>query len=93
MMGLTRNQRQLLSFLRDEHARTGQMPTFEEMRRHVGLASKSGIARLLAGLEERGHIRRLPNRARSIEVVEVNELARFSTSELMRELSHRAKVA
>lgn len=93
MMGLTRHQRQLLAFLRDENTRSGQMPTYEEMRRHIGLASRSGIARLLGGLEERGHIRRIPNRARAIELVDASALARFSTAELKDEIERRARAA
>lgn len=91
MIGLTQKQRELLAFVRAEIDRSGQVPTFEEMRRHVGLASKSGVFRLLNSLEERGHIRRLPNRTRAIELIEVNALARFSRAELMAELDRRMR--
>lgn len=68
--GLTKRQRALLDFVRDFSKREGQPPSYEQMAAGVGLRSKSGAFRLLASLEERGAIRRLPNRSRSIEVVE-----------------------
>ena len=66
---LTRKQKELLDFL-TAHAEANDVPpSFDEMRDALGLASKSGIHRLVSGLEERGHIRRLANRARAIEIV------------------------
>ena len=66
---LTRKQKDLLDFL-TAHAEANDVPpSFDEMRDALGLASKSGIHRPVSGLEERGHIRRLANRARAIEIV------------------------
>lgn len=65
----TPEQARLLGFIKTELAERGFAPTFEEMRAHLGLAYKSGVHRLLVGLEERGHIRRLHYRSRAIEVV------------------------
>jgi repressor LexA len=66
---LTHQQLRLLQFLETRYAEQSVMPSFEEMAREMDLKSKSGIHRLLSGLEERGAIRRLPNRARAIEIV------------------------
>ena len=65
-LGMTRRQAELLEFVRDYYNANGVMPSYDEMRDGVGLRSKSGIHRLVLGLEERGHLFRLPNRARSI---------------------------
>lgn len=69
MLSLTADQRQLKTFIADRIKTTGIAPSFDEMRDALGLKSKSGVHRLVLALEERGHIRRLPNRARAIEVV------------------------
>ena len=66
---LTEKQHQLLSFLIEHQAEHDISPSFDEMREAVGLASKSGIHRLISGLEERGYIRKLANRARAIEIL------------------------
>ena len=66
---LTRKQHQLLSYLIDYQAKKDITPSFDEMRAAIGLASKSGIHRLVSALEERGYIRKLPNRARAIEIL------------------------
>lgn len=67
---LTRKQQELLTFIRARVAENdGIAPSFEEMKDAVGLKSKSGIHRLITALEERGFIRRLPHRARAIEVL------------------------
>ncbi len=66
---LTGKQHQLLSYLIDYQADKDITPSFDEMRQAVGLASKSGVHRLVSALEERGYIRRLPNRARAIEIL------------------------
>jgi repressor LexA len=66
---LTQRQLQLLKFLERYAREHGVPPSFEEMRCALKLQSKSGIHRLISGLEERGHIRRLPHRARAIEIV------------------------
>jgi len=66
---LTRKQKELLDFL-TAHAEANDVPpSFDEMRDALGLASKSGIHRLVPGLEARGHLRRLANRAGAIEIV------------------------
>src|SRR5260221_14229283 len=66
---LTRKQHQLLLFINQRLNATGVCPSFEEMKEALGLKSKSGIHRLISGLEERGFIRRLPHRARALEVM------------------------
>lgn len=63
-MGLTHRQRELLIYIQEREL----CPSFEEMRDALGYVSKDSIFKLLNALEERGHIRRLPNRARAIEV-------------------------
>jgi repressor LexA len=66
---LTRKQHELLCFIQDRLAETGVSPSFEEMKEALDLKSKSGVHRLISALEERGFIRRLPNRARALEVL------------------------
>lgn len=66
---LTRKQHELLMFINERLNQDGVPPSFEEMKDALGLASKSGIHRLITGLEERGFIRRLAHRARALEVV------------------------
>ncbi len=66
---LTQRQLQLLRFIHAYMQEHGVPPSFEEMRHALGLRSKSGVHRLISGLEERGYIRRLPYRARALEVV------------------------
>ncbi|MBT6123103.1 MAG: transcriptional repressor LexA [Candidatus Puniceispirillum sp.] len=66
---LTRKQSELLEYLTTHLSVHDVPPSFDEMRDALGLASKSGIHRLVSGLEERGYIRRLPNRARAIEIL------------------------
>jgi repressor LexA len=66
---LTRKQSELLDFLVRHAAEHDVPPSFDEMRDALGLASKSGVHRLVSGLEERGYIRRLANRARAIEIL------------------------
>ena len=70
---LTRKQRELLLFINQRLAATGVSPSFDEMKDALNLKSKSGIHRLVSGLEERGFIRRLPHRARALEVVKLPE--------------------
>tara|TARA_R110000787_G_scaffold212253_1_gene321983 strand:- start:167 stop:877 length:711 start_codon:yes stop_codon:yes gene_type:complete len=72
---LTRKQYELLQFI-DRHLKSrGVSPSFDEMKDALGLKSKSGIHRLITGLEERGFIRRLPHRARALEVLKLPENA------------------
>ena len=66
---LTRKQSELLAYLSDHMQQHDVPPSFDEMRDALGLASKSGVHRLVSGLEERGYIRRLANRARAIEIL------------------------
>ncbi len=70
---LTRKQYELLVFINRRLTDSGVSPSFEEMKEALGLKSKSGIHRLISGLEERGFIRRLPHRARALEVVRLPE--------------------
>jgi len=66
---LTRKQHELLLFIHERLKESGIPPSFDEMKEALDLASKSGIHRLITALEERGFIRRLPNRARALEVL------------------------
>jgi repressor LexA len=66
---LTRKQHELLVFLDQRLGESGVAPSFEEMKDALGLRSKSGIHRLISALEERGFIRRLPHRARALEIL------------------------
>jgi repressor LexA len=66
---LTRKQHELLTYIQDRLSETGVSPSFEEMKEALALKSKSGVHRLISALEERGFIRRLPNRARALEVL------------------------
>jgi repressor LexA len=68
---LTRKQHELLVFINQRLGATGVAPSFDEMKDALNLRSKSGIHRLISGLEERGFIRRLPHRARALEVVKL----------------------
>ncbi len=70
---LTRKQYDLLMFIDQKLRETGVSPSFDEMRDALNLKSKSGIHRLIGNLEERGFIRRLPHRARALEVVKLPE--------------------
>ena len=94
MLPLTHKQEQLWRYL----ATCRRSPTFSEMMGELGLASKSGVYKLLNSLEERGFIRRIRNRPRAIELIEQPslslglgnaELASFSTVELREELRRR----
>ena len=85
---LTRKQHELLLFIHERLKESGIPPSFDEMKEALDLASKSGIHRLITALEERGFIRRLPNRARALEVLRLpdsiapglNAAKRFSPS-------------
>ncbi len=68
---LTRKQLLLLLFINENLQNDGVAPSFEEMKESLGLRSKSGVHRLIKGLEERGFIRRLPHRARALEVIKL----------------------
>ena len=72
---LTKKQHQLLLFIHERTNADGVAPSFDEMKEALNLKSKSGIHRLIMALEERGFLRRLPNRARALEVVKLPESA------------------
>ena len=72
---LTRKQHELLCYINDHLGETGVSPSFEEMKAALDLKSKSGVHRLISALEERGFIRRLPNRARALEVMRMPDKA------------------
>lgn len=71
---LTAKQHELLNFINDRLSATGVSPSFDEMREALDLKSKSGVHRLISALEERQFIRRLPNRARALEIVRMPEV-------------------
>ena len=77
---LTRKQAELLRFIHERLKEAGVPPSFDEMKDALDLRSKSGIHRLITALEERGFIRRLPNRARAIEVIKLPESVAFGTA-------------
>ncbi|MEP9373089.1 transcriptional repressor LexA [Mesorhizobium sp. KR1-2] len=96
---LTRKQHELLLFIHERLKETGIPPSFDEMKEALDLASKSGIHRLITALEERGFIRRLPNRARALEVLRLPDSiapglapqrAKFSPSVIEGSLGRRA---
>lgn len=72
---LTRKQHELICFIADRLNDTGVSPSFEEMKEALDLKSKSGVHRLIQALEERKYLRRLPNRARALEVLRMPERA------------------
>jgi repressor LexA len=72
---LTAKQHELLNFIHERLSKTGVSPSFDEMREALDLKSKSGVHRLISALEERQFIRRLPNRARALEVVRMPEVS------------------
>ncbi|HEX4761941.1 MAG TPA: transcriptional repressor LexA [Sphingomicrobium sp.] len=77
---LTAKQHELLMFIDSRLKDGGISPSFDEMREALDLKSKSGVHRLISALEERGFIRRLPNRARALEVVKVPEMRSASVT-------------
>ncbi|WP_273722647.1 transcriptional repressor LexA [Bartonella sp. AU18XJBT] len=83
---LTCKQYELLLFIHNHIKETGVPPSFEEMKNALELSSKSGIHKLIIALEQRGFIRRLPNRARAVEVIRLPEKITFSLS-LARKIS------
>ena len=76
---LTAKQRELLLFIDARLKESGISPSFDEMREALDLKSKSGVHRLISALEERGFIRRLPNRARALEVLKLPEVRPSAT--------------
>jgi len=71
---LTKKQYELLKFINKRLNQVGISPSFDEMKVALNLKSKSGIHRLITGLEERGYIRRLPHRARALEVIKLPKI-------------------
>ena len=84
---LTKKQRELLLFLEERISKTGVTPSFEEMMKKVGLKSKSGIHRLISALEERGFIKKLPFKARAIEILKVPETKKKSSDDKVKEIN------
>ena len=78
---LTRKQHELLVFINKWLENNGVSPSFDEMKEALGLKSKSGIHRLITGLEEREFIRRLPHRARALEVLRLPDEVSISTEQ------------
>jgi len=78
---LTRKQHDLLTYIDGHLGETGVSPSFEEMKEALDLKSKSGVHRLISALEERGFIRRLPNRARALEVLKMPDSAARSAAQ------------
>jgi repressor LexA len=76
---LTRKQHELLCFINDRLSETGVSPSFEEMKEALDLKSKSGVHRLISALEERNFIRRLPNRARALEILRLPDAIKTPT--------------
>jgi repressor LexA len=90
---LTRKQHELLRFIHDRLKETEIPPSFEEMKEALGLRSKSGIHRLITALEERGFIRRLPNRARALEVIRMPDTSTPDATRYMRDRAVERPVA
>ena len=70
---LTNKQRDLLLLIHDRMSKTSVAPSFEEMKEAIGLKSKSSVHRLISALEEKGFLRKIPQRARAIEVKKLPE--------------------
>ena len=88
---LTRKQLELFNFLKKHLSASDIAPSFDEMKDALNLKSKSGIHRLVSALEERGFIRRLPNKARAIEIIKTPRInpgvENFSTASPQRHFS------
>src|SRR3977135_1578600 len=81
--GLTRKQNELLMFINKRLNDDGVSPSFDEMKEALRLKSKSGIHRLITGLEERGFLRRLPHRARALQVLKLPDAAAMPAPNVM----------
>lgn len=75
-MKLTDRQQELIDYLKDEHAKTGIMPSTREIQEHFGFASQTAAVSHLRALERKGVLRRLPNKARALVLVEEGGLER-----------------
>ena len=84
---LTKKQRELLLFLEDRISQTGITPSFEEMMKKVRLKSKSGIHRLISALEERGFIKKLPFKARAIEILKLPNIKQKSLNDRVKAIN------
>src|SRR3982074_136700 len=80
---LTRKQNELLMFINKRLNDEGVSPSFDEMKEALRLKSKSGIHRLITGLEERGFLRRLPHRARALQVLKLPDAAAMPAPNVM----------
>lgn len=91
---LTAKQAECLAFI-DQHIKaTGSAPSFDEIMAAIGLKSKSGVHRIIQGLELRGHIRRLPGRSRAIEIVDQSrDQLRFLAPDVRRWVILRAQIS
>ncbi len=83
---LTAKQFELLNFIHQRLEETGISPSFEEMKEALGLKSKSGIHRLISALEERSFLRRLPNRARALEVIKLPDMGQETAVKLNKDI-------
>lgn len=90
---LTRKQNELLLFINKRLNEGGVSPSFDEMKEALRLKSKSGIHRLITGLEERGFLRRLPHRARALQVLKLPEAAAMPPSNVTPLLDSRRGMA
>src|SRR5438128_1569782 len=90
---LTRKQNELLLFINKRLNDAGVSPSFDEMKEALRLKSKSGIHRLITGLEERGFLRRLPHRARALQVLKLPEAAALPAPNVTPLLSPRRGMA
>jgi repressor LexA len=81
---LTKKQKELLILIHRHLESQGIPPSFDEMKEALGLKSKSGIHRLITGLEERGFIRRLPHRARALEILKMPDDFEISNNKIIR---------
>ena len=90
---LTRKQHDLLHFINARLSETGVSPSFEEMKDALDLKSKSGVHRLISALEERSFIRRLPNRARALEVLKLPDAMKAGAKTAIDKVVHAAGVA
>ena len=87
---LTRKQSELLTYIQARLAESGVSPSFEEMKEALALKSKSGVHRLISALEERGFIRRLPNRARALEILRMPDAQAGTAAQAKAPASHAA---
>ena len=79
---LTKKQQRLLLYINQRLQNGGVAPSFEEMKDFLGLHSKSGVHRLIKGLEERGFVKRLPHRARAMEIIKLPQDSKAQSKEI-----------